>query len=263
MDPVLHLVRNAVSHGIEPPAERRGRRQAGGGHAHAVGAATAGEIGHARDRRRRPGHRRGGGQARARAAWASPVPDGPLDARALLDLICAPGFSTRDEADRASGRGVGMAVVQPPSRSWAGRWRCDTRPGRGTRFVIELPLTLAITDAIIAHVGDQTFAVPQAAVREVIEVEPRRCARSRTTRSCRIAAASLPIVRLAGCSGSPSGRGGALHVFVVGTGLDARRPRRRSHRRAARNRRPGDRRSADSGRGRFRRDRSRRRPASC
>ena len=69
-----------------------------------------------RDRRRRAGHRRGGGgRARARRLGL-PVPDGPIDAATLLDLICAPGFSTRDEADRASGRGVGMAVVQDDRR---------------------------------------------------------------------------------------------------------------------------------------------------
>jgi two-component system chemotaxis sensor kinase CheA len=90
-----------------------------------------------------------------------------------LDALCASGFSTKDEADRASGRGVGMAVVRGAVRELGGAIALDTEPGRGTTFRITLPLTLAITDAIIAHVGDQTFAVPQAAVQEVIEVGSR------------------------------------------------------------------------------------------
>src|SRR6185503_18454978 len=99
------------------------------------------------------------------------VQDGALDSRALLDIICASGFSTRDEADRVSGRGVGMAVVRDTIQGLGGMLDVETQAGRGTTFRMTLPLTLAITDAIIAHVGDQIFAVPQTAVREVIEVD--------------------------------------------------------------------------------------------
>ena len=70
------------------------------------------------------------------------MPEGPLDAATLLDCICAPGFSTRDETDRASGRGVGMARGARTVEELSGTLSLETEPGRGTRFVIELPLTL-------------------------------------------------------------------------------------------------------------------------
>ena len=120
MDPVLHLVRNAVSHGIEPPRRADGGRQAARRHRSGC-------------RPRRWGSRRCSKSATTAAAWiarrsssgrarpASTSPDGTADARALLDVLCAPGFSTRDAVDRASGRGVGMAVVATRFRSWADR----------------------------------------------------------------------------------------------------------------------------------------------
>ena len=103
-----------------------------------------------------------------RARRRAVVPDdGTLDRATLLDIICASGFSTRDEADRVSGRGVGMAVVRDTVEELGGTLDVDTR-ARPRHDVSRstLPLTLAITDAIIAHVGDQTFAVPQSAVRK-------------------------------------------------------------------------------------------------
>ena len=125
------------------------------------------------------GDRRGGGaSARARAAGL-PVPPGAPDAGALLALLCAPGFSTRDESDRASGRGVGMSVVQATVEELSGTLRLETEPGTGTRFVLELPLTLAITDALIARVGARDVRGAAGAVREVIEVRGRRAAAGR------------------------------------------------------------------------------------
>ena len=159
MDPVLHLVRNAVSHGIETVEERlaAGKRPEG---TIVLSAATAGDIVRidiADDGR---GVDPDAVVARARAAGL-PVPPGTADSATLLELLCAPGFSTRDESDRASGRGVGMSVVQSAVNQLSGTLRLETEKGTGTRFVIELPVTLAITDALIARVGAETFAVPK------------------------------------------------------------------------------------------------------
>src|SRR5690606_18205238 len=112
---------------------------------------------------------REGVRRRAVAAGLS-VPE-TLDDAAVLDIISAPGFSTRDESDRGSGRGVGMAVVTSTVEQLDGRILLTSEPGQGTRFTIELPLTLSITEALIATIGDRTFAVPQTSVREVIELE--------------------------------------------------------------------------------------------
>ena len=172
-----------------PSASRPGKRPEGTltlERVHGVG-----DIGAARDRRRRARDRCGGGGARARERWACRCRTGSSTRPRCSSVICAPGFSTRDETDRASGRGVGMAVVQTTVRG-AERPPVASRPTRGAGHAvrIELPLTLAIADALIATVGDRTFAVPQAAVREVIEVDPSALRAGRGARDRRRTAAA-------------------------------------------------------------------------
>src|SRR6185369_4895226 len=94
-----------------------------------------------------------------------------LDDEALLELLCTPGFSTRDEADRASGRGVGMDVVKKAIEELGGRISLATKVGDGTTFTIELSLTLGLAEALIGRGGGQGFAGTQSAVRQVMEVE--------------------------------------------------------------------------------------------
>lgn len=219
LDPVVHLVRNAVSHGFETPAEREaaGKPREGTLMLAAAGAGDMVVIEVSDDGR---GIDAGQVLARARAAGMH-LPDGPVDDTALLRIICAPGFSTRDESDRASGRGVGMAVVQTTIDELNGTLSLDTTPGQGTRFTIELPLTLSIADALLAVVGDRRFAVPQASVREVIEVTPDVLRRVGRHEVAPFRGGMLPIVRLSDIFGIESRPGRALHVFVVGAGLDA------------------------------------------
>lgn len=219
MDPVLHLVRNSVSHAFETPAERRAAGKPEEGTLR-LAAATAGEsvvLDIADDGRGIDGEE----VVRRARSMGLRVPDGPVTSATLLELICTPGFSTRDETDRGSGRGVGMAVVKSMIQQLNGTLALETTPGRGTRFIIELPLTLSITDALIATVGDRTFAVPQGSVREVIEIDP---ASLRTIEGHEIApyrGGALPIVRVARAFGIAEQPRRALHAFVVGAGLDA------------------------------------------
>jgi two-component system chemotaxis sensor kinase CheA len=219
MDPVLHLVRNAVSHGFETASERAAAGKPEEGtltlSASSVGDSVLLEV--ADDGR---GIDPAAVAARARAMGV-PLPEGELSARALLDVLCAPGFSTRDETDRASGRGVGMAVVKATVEELNGTISLDTAPGEGTRFLIELPLTLSITDALIAHVGERTFAVPQSQVREVIEIDPAGVRRVGEHEIAPFRGGSLPILRLARLFGIDAAARRALHLFVVGTGRDA------------------------------------------
>jgi two-component system chemotaxis sensor kinase CheA len=169
-DPLLHLIRNAVSHGLEPPAERvaAGKPQRGriDLRAAAVGGAIVIEV---EDDGRGIDPEQVYALARAAGLVAS---DAPPDPAGVLDLLCSPGFSTRDDTDRGSGRGVGMDVVARAVEDLGGTLTLSTRAGRGTRFTARLPLTLAIADALIVTVAGQTYAVPQTAVREVVEVEP-------------------------------------------------------------------------------------------
>ncbi|HEY2149152.1 MAG TPA: chemotaxis protein CheW, partial [Vicinamibacterales bacterium] len=219
MDPVLHLVRNAVSHGIEPPEERiaHGKRPEG---TITLSASAAGElvtIEIADDGR---GVDAGDVIARARQAGL-PVPVGQLDSNAVLALLCAPGFSTKDEADRASGRGVGMAVVKETVERLSGTIALDSEAGVGTRFTIQLPLTLAIADALIGRVGLESFAVPQSVVREVIEVNASEVRQIEGNEIIPYREASLSIVRLARVFGIETPLSARFHVFVIGSGAGA------------------------------------------
>jgi len=218
MDPILHLVRNAVGHGIETADQRVAAGKPPEGTIR-LSASTVGEsvvIEIADD---------GAGIDLAAIARRSTkgvrVEDGTVDPRLLLDVICESGFSTREEADRISGRGVGMAVVRSAVEELGGTLDVATEPGRGTKFGITLPLTLAIIDAIIAHVGDQTFAVPQSAVQEVIEVDPGKLRPLEQNELLTHRGRALPIVRLGRLFNLDTTSRPRLHAIVVGTGLNA------------------------------------------
>lgn len=219
MDPILHLVRNAVGHGIERVDRRIDAGKPPEGTIR-LSASTVGEsvvIEITDD---------GAGIDLDTVARRSPTgvlhaDDGTLDRRLLLDVICESGFSTREEADRISGRGVGMAVVRATVEELGGTLTVDTEPGSGTRFAITLPLTLAIIDAIVVHVGSQIFAVPQSAVQEVIEVDPGKLRVLEQNELLTHRGRGLPIVRLAHLFRLETAPRPRLHAIIVGTGLSA------------------------------------------
>ena len=217
MDPVLHLVRNAVSHGLETPAERIEAGKPPDGTvsltARASGEMVTIEI--ADDGRGVVVDR-----VLARAAQAGlAVPRATdIDDTALLDLLCSPGFSTRDEADRVSGRGFGMAVVRRTVQEMGGALRMVSRPGHGTSFTIELPLTLAISDALIAAVGGHIFAIPQNAVREVIEIEAAALRTLEGGEAVAFRGQALPVVRLSSVFGLQNDNRTRYHALLVPSG---------------------------------------------
>jgi two-component system chemotaxis sensor kinase CheA len=219
MDPLMHLVRNAISHGLEPTIDRLalGKPAEGTIWLRAFTAAEMAVIeieddGRGIDR----------GQVELRARKMGLIADNTsLDDAALLDLICSPGFSTRDEADRASGRGVGMAVVKNTVHGLGGMFTLNTEVGRGTRFTIQLPITLAIADALIVSTGGQKFAVPQSSVREVMEIEPAAVKAFENNEVIHYRGGVLPIVRLARLFELDEAYERAFHAFVIGTGLNA------------------------------------------
>ena len=216
MDPLMHLVRNAVSHGFETVAERKaqGKRSEG---LLSLSAMTAGErivIKIADDGR---GIDRKLVLARANIRHGN----SEIDDDALLDLICTPGFSTRDEADRESGRGVGMDVVKKAIEELGGRMSLSTKVREGTTFTIELPLTLAIAEALIVSVNGQRFAVPQSAVREVLEVESASTRVLENNEIISYRGKVLPLLRLARVFEMSYQRGESFHVLVIGEETNA------------------------------------------
>jgi two-component system chemotaxis sensor kinase CheA len=140
--------------------------------------------------------------------------------RALLDVVCVPGFSTRDNADRTSGRGVGMDVVRRAVEDMGGSLSLDTAPGRGTRFIIQLPLTLSITDALVVKVADQRFAVPQVTVREVLHSEWGQTRLIENNELLRFHGGVLPLVRMSQLCGTAA-NDGAFYALVIGEGAQA------------------------------------------
>lgn len=165
-EPLLHLIRNALSHGIETPAER----ERAGKPVEASLLLRATQVGPSilielRDDGRGIDQDRVVSRARALGVQVSE----PVTNDRLLDLLCVSGLSTREEADLISGKGVGMAVVRNAIQGIGGTLRLETRKGQSTHFSLYLPLTLSITEAIIVSVGTQRYAVPRGYIQEIIQ----------------------------------------------------------------------------------------------
>ena len=111
-----------------------------------------------------------------------------------------------------------MAVVKQTIEQLSGTMTLETVPGAGTRFILQLPLTLAIADALIGRVGTESFAIPQSAVREVIEVASADVRLIEQHEIVRYRDGALPIVRLASLFGISSEPRERFHAFVVGAG---------------------------------------------
>lgn len=169
-DPLTHLIRNAVDHGLESPEDRlRAGKSAEGTiilSAEQKGAriiVTVADDGRGIDRAR----------VRAKAVEKGIIPaDAVLSDEEIDQLICAPGFSTATTISNISGRGVGMDVVRSNVEALGGRVEIGSTPGKGTSFTLVLPLTLAILDGMVVRLAGQRFVLPLATVVEAIRPEP-------------------------------------------------------------------------------------------
>lgn len=215
LEPLLHLVRNAVSHGIETPAERLARGKPAEGRL-VLRAAPSGDriIVRVEDDGAGIDVAEVESLARARGLLAAGE---SLEAGTLLDVLCAPGFSTHAGVDRTSGRGVGMDAVRAAVRGLAGELTVETVPGRGTSFAIELPLTLMIVDAVIVEVGRQYFAVPQLVLREILQIETSNVVTFESNEVIPYRGAVLPLLSLSPLFGLPDDRRSSRYVLVIGT----------------------------------------------
>jgi two-component system chemotaxis sensor kinase CheA len=166
-DPLTHMIRNAIDHGLEKPEARKAADKPAEGVVHLSAAHRSGRvvIEVADD---------GGGINRAKVK-ASAVSKGLISAEAQLsdseidNLIFLPGFSTADTVSSISGRGVGMDVVKRSIQALGGRISIASRPGRGSTFTMSLPLTLAVLDGMVVRVADQTLVVPLTAIVETLK----------------------------------------------------------------------------------------------
>ena len=168
VDPLTHLVRNALDHGVEAPAERvaAGKLETATLTLHAEHRGGNIEIVVGDDGRgiNRP-------RVRAKALELGLIAAGQeesLSDERVQELIFAPGFSTAEQPNELSGRGVGLDVVRRNVGELNGAIKVESEPGRGTRFVIRLPLTLAIVDGMRVGVGAETYILPLASIVECI-----------------------------------------------------------------------------------------------
>jgi len=223
MDPLLHLVRNAVSHGLEPAEERAAQGKPAAGNI-SLRAAAAGDtvLIEIEDDGRGIHAQQVAQKAQSLGLW-EPGPNGSsLDSETLLDILCAPGFSTRQQADRASGRGVGMEAVNNGVQKLGGRLSLASTPGQGSRFTIELPLTLAIMDGLIVAAGGQRYAVPLPAIREIFELDPTTVTVfENNNRLMAYREGVLPLIHLAQRFGLPEQPQQKQYTLVAGHGSGA------------------------------------------
>jgi two-component system, chemotaxis family, sensor kinase CheA len=171
-EPLLHLVQNAVTHGIESPEERR---RAGKDPAGRVWIAASSRGDRVVLRVEDDGRGLDHGAIAERAAELGIIASedaGRLDPAEIEALIFRPGFTTRTEADSVAGRGVGLDVVQRTVADLRGQLTVEKRPGGGTRFILSLPLTLAIMGAVLFEDEDEPFAIPTADVEETLRQVP-------------------------------------------------------------------------------------------
>lgn len=194
-DPLTHMIRNAVDHGLEPPEERIAK----GKPAQGTIRLSAEQKG-ARIFVRVSDDGRGINRERVHA---KAIEKGIISADAVLSneeidqLICAPGFSTAETISNISGRGVGMDVVRSNVEALGGRVEISSVPGEGTTFTMALPLTLAILDGMIVRFAGQRFVLPLANVVESVRPEPGQVQPiSPTSEVIELRGSFLPVRRL-------------------------------------------------------------------
>lgn len=169
-DPLTHMLRNAVDHGIEPPDARRRAGKPAEGTIHLSAEHRSGRIlitlsddGAGLDRAR---------VREVAVARGLIAPQADLSATDIDALIFLPGFSTAKTVSALSGRGVGMDVVKSEITALGGRIAMQSTPGSGTTLTISLPLTLAVLDGMVVEVAGQTLVLPVASILETLRVGP-------------------------------------------------------------------------------------------
>lgn len=195
-DPLIHLLRNAIDHGIEPPEERvalgkppQGMVRLKAFHQENQIVITVEDDGKGMD----PEKIR---QKAVEKGLISADAAARLSERETFNLIFLPGFSTAKIVSDVSGRGVGMDIVRTHIEKINGVIEIETAPGKGTCFTIKLPLTLAINRSLLVYLDERVFAFPLSSVVEIIYVEREKLKRIGTQEAALVRGEVLPLVKL-------------------------------------------------------------------
>jgi two-component system chemotaxis sensor kinase CheA len=193
-DPLVHLVRNSIDHGLETPADRLASGKTEAGTVTLSARQAGGEViisikddGRGINRER----------VRAKAESSGLIQPGqPLSDAELLQLIFAPGFSTAAAITNLSGRGVGMDVVKKTVEALRGAIDIVSVPGQGSEVSLRIPLTLAIIDGLLVRVGSGRYVIPLSAVEECLELSLEEDLRSRGRSFISLRDSLVPFLRL-------------------------------------------------------------------
>jgi len=219
-DPLVHILRNAVDHGIETPQARL-----------LAGKPSTGRVS-VRARRDRDrvileiaDDGKGMDPARLRAAAVArgvlrPDAAAALGDREALQLACLPGVSTAESVTDVSGRGVGLDVVKKTVDTLGGTLEIDSVPGAGTRFTFRLPLTVAVQQVLLVRVGEEVLGLPIAKVHGAAQVELSRLDRSRGAPVLPVGAELVPVHDLSRLLGFPEPTSRGERAVVVAEGAD-------------------------------------------
>jgi two-component system chemotaxis sensor kinase CheA len=218
-DPLMHLIRNAIDHGIEPPDVRKsiGKPEQGtvkltafpkGNHV----VITVEDDGAGMDVER---------MLAAAVEKGVLGPDHGLDPekdrKEIYDLIYRPGFTTRETVTEISGRGVGMDVVKRNVAKLSGMVDIESEPEAGTIFTLSLPITLAIIKALIVESGGQVFAIPLSSVLEILQTTAAEIETVEGREVMAVRDSTVPLLRLARAFNLPEDRErNAYYVILVG-----------------------------------------------
>ncbi len=212
-DPLVHLIRNAIDHGIEPPEERKklGKPEKG---RIVLSAFQEGNniVIVVVDDGRGLNLEKIKEKAIEKAIISKEEAEG-LNDREIAELIFQPGFSTADRVTDVSGRGVGMDVVKTNLAKINGSIDVLTQQGKGVKFTIKLPLTLAIIQTLMIEVSNMVFAVPITSVLEAVRIDSSEISRIDEQEVIKLRGEILPIVRLKELIGS--GGNGSKNQYVV------------------------------------------------
>jgi two-component system chemotaxis sensor kinase CheA len=196
-DPLVHLVRNAIDHGIETPAERQAKGKAGEGQL-TIAASQEGNsiVIRINDDGRGIQVEKIKEKALAKGL-VSEAELATMEHREILNLIFLPGFSTAEKVTDVSGRGVGMDVVRTNIRKINGSVDLESEPGKGSQIIIKLPLTIAIIQALMVEVERSIFAIPLSTVIEAVRISRSEIKTINGREVLHLRDRVLPLIRLA------------------------------------------------------------------